>query len=107
MNEGIKQLFKTLLLLLLDIYPKIGFLDDNHNSIFNFLMICHTVFQDFPEGSDGKESLYSAGDLGLIPAWEDPLEYPLQYYCLENSMDREAWLATVYGVPKSWMQLSN
>ena len=26
---------------------------------------------------------------------------PLQYSCLENSMDREAWWATVHGVSKS------
>ena len=26
---------------------------------------------------------------------------PLQYSCLENSMDREAWQATVHGVAKS------
>ena len=32
---------------------------------------------------------------------------PLQYSCLENSMDRGAWLATVHGVSKSWTQLSN
>ena len=25
---------------------------------------------------------------------------PLQYSCLENSMDREAWRATVHGVTK-------
>ena len=31
----------------------------------------------------------------------------LQYSCLENSMDREAWWATVYGVAKSWTRLSN
>ena len=39
--------------------------------------------------------------------WEDPLEkgmagYPLQYFCLENFMDRGAWRATVHGVAKSW-----
>ena len=28
----------------------------------------------FPGGSDGKESAYDAGDLGLIPGLEDPLE---------------------------------
>ena len=28
-------------------------------------------------------------------------ESPLQYSCLENSMDRGAWLATVHGVSKS------
>ena len=33
--------------------------------------------------------------------------YPLQYSCLENSMDREAWWATVNGVTKSQTQLSN
>ena len=32
------------------------------------------VYQDFPGGSDGKESACNAGDPGLIPSWEDPLE---------------------------------
>ena len=36
---------------------------------------------------------------------KDPLEkgngYPLQYSCLENSMDRGAWRTTVHGVEKS------
>ena len=32
---------------------------------------------------------------------------PLQYSCLESSMDREAWWATAYGVAKSQTQLSN
>ena len=32
---------------------------------------------------------------------------PLQYSCLENSMDREAWQATAHGVAKSQTQLSN
>ena len=31
---------------------------------------------------------------------------PLQYSCLENSMDRGAWKATVHGAAKSQMQLS-
>ena len=41
-------------------------------------------------------------DPGLIPGLgRSPGEengYPLQYSCLENSMDRGAWLATVHGV---------
>ena len=33
--------------------------------------------------------------------------YPFQYSCLENSMDRGAWWATVHGVTKSQLQLSD
>ena len=40
--------------------------------------------------------------------WDDPLEkVPLQYSCLENSMDWGAWQATVHGVTKSQTRLSN
>ena len=59
-------------------------------------------FQDFPGGSDGKASAYNAGDSGSIPgSGRSPGEgnsKPLQYSCLENSMDRGAWWATVHGV---------
>ena len=50
-----------------------------------------------------------AGDMGLIPGLgRSPgggNGNPLQYYCLESSMDRGAWQATVNGVPKSQPQL--
>ena len=50
---------------------------------------------DFPGGSDGKASVYNAGDPGAIPGLErSPGEgngNPLQDYCLENPMDRGAW----------------
>ena len=50
---------------------------------------------DFPGGSDGKASVYDAGDLGSIPGLGISLGEengnPLQYYCLENPMDRGAW----------------
>ena len=66
---------------------------------------------DFPGGSDGKESACSAGDLGSIPgSGRSPGEgngNPLQYSCLENSVDGGAWWATVHGVPKSPTGLSN
>ena len=49
------------------------------------------VFLGFPFGSAGKESACNVGDLGLIPGLgRSPGEgkcYPLQYSCLENSMD--------------------
>ena len=67
-------------------------------------------FIDFPGGSDGKATLTltltvtlsacNAGDLGLIPGLgRSPGEkngYPLQYSCLENSVNRGAWRATVH-----------
>ena len=47
-----------------------------------------------PGGSDGKASVYNAGDLGSIPgSGRSPGEgsgNPLQYSCLENPMDRGA-----------------
>ena len=52
-------------------------------------------FSGFPGGSDGKASVYNAGDPGLIPGWgRSPGEgngNPLQYSCLENPMDGVAW----------------
>ena len=66
-----------------------------------------TVFSKIT-GTDGKESACIAGDIrdvGSIPGSErsprDGNGYPLQYSCLESSMDREAWQATVHRVTKS------
>ena len=59
----------------------------------------------FPGGASGKESAYEAGDQGSIPGiGRYPGEgngNPLQYSCLENSMDREVWQATLRGVAKN------
>ena len=50
---------------------------------------------DFLGDSDGKPSVYNAGDPGSSPGLgRSPGEgngNPLQYYCLENPMDRGAW----------------
>ena len=59
----------------------------------------------FPCGSDRKESACSVGDLDLVPgSGRSPGEgngYPLQYSCLENSLDRGDWWAVVHGITKS------
>ena len=56
--------------------------------------------EGFPGGSECKEFSCSAGDPGSIPGLgRSPREgngYPLQYSCLENSMEREALWATVH-----------
>ena len=58
-----------------------------------------------------KKSACNAADLGLIPGLgRSPGEgngIRLQYSCLENSMDRGAWQATVHGVAKSQTRLND
>ena len=59
----------------------------------------------FPGGSEVKNLPANARDVGSVLGWgRSPGEgngNPLQYSCLGNSMDREAWWATVHGVAKS------
>ena len=61
----------------------------------------------YPSSSGGKESACNAGDPGSIPRLGiSPGEgngNPLQYACLENSMDRGNWQATVHGIAESDM----
>ena len=58
-------------------------------------MELEVMYMDFPGGSDGKASVYNAGDLGSIPgSGRFPGEgngNPLQYSCLENPTDGGAW----------------
>ena len=63
------------------------------------------IQEDFPGGSDGKESACNAGDPGSVPgsgrSFGKGNGNPLQYSCLENFTDRGAWWVTVHGVTKS------
>ena len=58
-----------------------------------------------------KNLTANVGDLGSIPgSGRSPGEgngNPLQYSCLEDSMNRGARWATVHGVAKSWTQLTD
>ena len=80
-------------------------------ALLDNLQISTLKHTGFPGGSDGKESICNAGDLGSIPgSGRSPGEgndYPLQHSCLENSMDRGAWWATAHGAAKSQTRLSN
>ena len=66
------------------------------------LLIKSITVMGFPGGSNGKESACSVGDLGSIPGLgRSPgggNGNPLQYSCLENSTDREAWMATAHRI---------
>ena len=68
-----------------------------------YLNIIKAIYEKcFLHGSHGKESVCIAGDPGLIPGWVRYLGEgngnPLQYYCLENSMERGALWVIVHGV---------
>ena len=72
------------------------------------------MYQGFPDGSGVKSlpaKVRDARDWGSIPDLGRSPGVgncnPLQYSCLENSMDRAAWQATVHGVSKSPTQLSD
>ena len=62
--------------------------------------VCTT--EGLPGGAEVKNLPASAGDVGSIPGSGKPPRVgnsnSLQYSCLENPMDREAWQATVHGV---------
>ena len=70
---------------------------------------CPQLFEEFgiPGGSDGKESSHNVEDIGLITGLgrspEEGNGNPLQYSCLEDSMDKGAWWATIHGVTESDM----
>ena len=77
----------------------------------HFMVKWSVVYPPDIGGSESKESACNAGDLGSISGMgrfpEEENGKPLQYSCMENPMDREAWQATVHGVVKSWTQLSD
>ena len=80
----------------------------------NWSFIFHVFIKCVPGGTVVKNLPVSTGDtreVGLIPGLgRYPGEgngNPLQYSCLENSMDRGAWQATVHGVAKSQTRLSD
>ena len=72
---------------------------------FKLFRIIGCWYLGFPGGSSRKASVCNEGDLGSIPGWaRSPGEgngSPFQYSSLDNSMDRGAWWATVYGVMNS------
>ena len=61
----------------------------------SFFFRSFSALMDFPGGSDGKASVYNVRDPGSIPgsgrSAGEGNGNPLQYYCLENPIDRGAW----------------
>ena len=91
-------------------YVKIYWLYIEKQCTFDNLL-CHT-FSGFPVDSAGKEptcQFRRHREVGSIPGWGRSPGLgdgnPLQYSCMENSMDRGAWWPIVHRVAKSQTQL--
>ena len=80
-------------------------------NVYSSTCMCVGTTRGFPDGSDSKESACNAGDPGSSPGSERSSGKGngllLQYSCLEDSMDRGAWRATVLEVTKSQTWLSD
>ena len=61
--------------------------------------------QNVPANAEATGDTGSIPGLGKSPGKGN--DNPLQYYCLENPMDRGAWWATRHGATESWTQLHN
>ena len=68
----------------------------------------------FLGGTSGKEAACQLGDIRDVCSFPGSGRSPgeendnlLQYSCMENSMDRRAWRATVHSITKSWTRLSD
>ena len=77
----------------------------SYNCIGNMNCLKSSIKQVFPGGSVVKNPPANAGDIGDAGSIPSSGRFlggengnPLQYSCLENPMDRGAWLTTVHGV---------
>ena len=86
--------FCVLIVIIITIFTSHMCVCTTYNSCKHFVHIT-SFMMGFPGGLDSKKSACNAGDLGSIPGLgRFPGEgngNPLQYSCLENSMDRGAW----------------
>ena len=63
------------------------------------------MLKNLPANAGDVRDVGSIPGLGRSPGEGD--DYPLQYSCMENPMNRRAWQATVHGVAKSQTRLSD
>ena len=80
----------------------------SQTQLSNFARIHSGMHKPFglPRWFNGKEATYQCRRLGFSPL-EEEVATQVQYPCLENPMDREAWQATVQRAANSWTRLSD
>ena len=91
----------------------LGLLHTNFSPFLHMKIGESTKTLGFPGGLVVKNRPANAGDIRKVALFPGSGRFPgvengnlLQYSCLENSMDRVAWWATVHGVARSLTQLS-
>ena len=104
-SEG-KIWISAFIIVVVRIVRNVPYWAESETQMLGFVVEEFVVIYTYTYVSDGKESTCNAGDPGSIPgSGKSPGEgngcYPLQYSCLENPMDREAWRAAVHSVAKS------
>ena len=81
------------------------------NRLFTYFLVLFWASQVALVVKNLPANAGDARDTGSIPGWGRSLGVgngnPLQYSCLENPMDREAWWATVRGARKSILLLNS
>ena len=104
-SEG-KIWISAFIIVVVRIVRNVPYWAESETQMLGFVVEEFVVIYTYTYVSDGKESTCNAGDPGSSPgSGKSPGEgngcYPLQYSCLENPMDREAWRAAVHSVAKS------
>ena len=71
----------------------------HYNKGFQSVTVVKSLSANAGDAGDPRDAGVILG-LGKSPAVESG--YPLQYSCLENSMEKGDWQVTVHGIVKSW-----
>ena len=83
---------------------------NNQKTFLECYLLNIILMKGFPGGLVHKESACNARQLGLIPVSGrfpgEGNDNPLQYSCLENSMDRRCWQATIHGIARVGQDLA-
>ena len=90
---------------------KVNVENEVYQSEFQALMktpeITDITYKEREDGISIHVTTYGDENSSPYYLWGEGIGYPLQFSCLDSSLDREAWWVTVHEIPNSWTGLSN